>query len=243
MTIPNVVAGFRVTGICPFNRNAISLPSEEPKKFNPEALPRTSGIKYIPLYSPVGSSQKKKFHDVGGGESSPFTSPNQFDRYKNCDFSLSHYSSTPVHLSRLGRSNNYSFDDLSAQSISPHCSMLERSSSEPCVDKHFPMTKQLSLKKFLNTPRPPCRHPTEKPKSSGRVLTSLESIKIMEEREEKKKEEARLKEERKRAREEKKLLRETLEKEKKARNEVLKSAKKKPSNGHKLGMCTCVYIK
>ena len=113
--------------------------------------------------------------------------------------------------------------------------MLERSSSEPCIDGHFSLTRQLSLKKFLNTPKPPCRLPTAKPKSSGRVLTSLENLKVMEEREEKKREEARLKEERKRAREEKKKLKEALEKEK-ARNEELKSGK---SNEHKSGTHTC----
>jgi hypothetical protein len=59
----NITAGFRVTGICPFNRKAISLPSEEPtktRKFNPEALPQATGIKYVPLYSPACSSQQKK---------------------------------------------------------------------------------------------------------------------------------------------------------------------------------------
>ena len=45
MTLPNIVAGFRVTGVCPFNRNAIRLPSEAPTKFDPEALPKSTGIK------------------------------------------------------------------------------------------------------------------------------------------------------------------------------------------------------
>lgn len=61
----------------------------------------------------------------------------------------------------------------------------------------FPLKKQLSLKKILNSSRPPCRLPTAKPKSSGRVLTSLENLKMIEVHEKKNREEARLKEERK----------------------------------------------
>ena len=41
MSLPNIEAAFQVTGVCPFNRNAISLPSREAMKttkFNPEAL-------------------------------------------------------------------------------------------------------------------------------------------------------------------------------------------------------------
>ena len=40
MTLPNIVAGFRVTGVYPFNRNAVCLPSEARTKFDPEALPK-----------------------------------------------------------------------------------------------------------------------------------------------------------------------------------------------------------
>lgn len=47
MSLSNIEAAFRVTGVCPFNRNAISLPSEEAMKttkFNPEALSQAIGI-------------------------------------------------------------------------------------------------------------------------------------------------------------------------------------------------------
>ena len=49
MTIKNIVAGFRVTGVCPLNRKAIELPfdSPEPTLFESEQLVQSTGIKYI----------------------------------------------------------------------------------------------------------------------------------------------------------------------------------------------------
>ncbi len=55
MTMRNVMAGFKTTGIYPFNRNAIKLPaSEEYKLFRRQEVPNENGIAYLPLYSPVG---------------------------------------------------------------------------------------------------------------------------------------------------------------------------------------------
>ena len=108
-----------------------------------------------------------------------------------------------MHLSQLGHNKNHLLNDSSIQSVPSDNSFLERSSSVPCITGHFALNKQLTLRKFLLTPRPPSKLPTVRPKLSGRVLISLENMKIMEERELKKKE-VRLKEECKKAREEKK---------------------------------------
>lgn len=52
MTIKNIKSGFRITGICPFDKDAIHLPGEERlEEFNPHSLPKQTGLKYIPLYS------------------------------------------------------------------------------------------------------------------------------------------------------------------------------------------------
>ena len=59
MTPSNVIAGFRCTGIFPFNRNAVNARSEKFKKFDPEALSRESRISYVPLFSPA----RAKHHD------------------------------------------------------------------------------------------------------------------------------------------------------------------------------------
>ena len=136
ISLANITAGFRVTDICPFNRNAISLPSEEPKsrKFNPEALPQATGIKYIPLYSPAHSKQKKHTGPSLGKNRSPPPSPvehDQSNRYDFSDYSLSHYSSTPMQLGQ----GKYPLLDESIQSIPSDNSLLERSSSEPCISE------------------------------------------------------------------------------------------------------------
>ena len=52
MTTKNIKGGFRITGICPFNPDAITLPGEDKlEQFNPQALAVQTGLKYIPLYS------------------------------------------------------------------------------------------------------------------------------------------------------------------------------------------------
>lgn len=44
----NIISGFKVTGVCPFDRNAIVVPDvEEP------SLPESSGLAYIPFHSPA----------------------------------------------------------------------------------------------------------------------------------------------------------------------------------------------
>ena len=47
MSIRNVISGFNVTGVYPVNRNALKLP-EDPR----ENLAVTTGLAFIPLYSP-----------------------------------------------------------------------------------------------------------------------------------------------------------------------------------------------
>ena len=59
MNMSNVIAGFRTTGIFPFNRNAL-LPvteSQTPSKFNPKSLCKGTKLKFIPVYSPCKANQ------------------------------------------------------------------------------------------------------------------------------------------------------------------------------------------
>ena len=53
MSMRNVLAGFKVSGICPFNREVLDVPEEQYECFNPEDFVKESGLKYIPLYSPM----------------------------------------------------------------------------------------------------------------------------------------------------------------------------------------------
>ena len=62
MTMTNVIAGFRTTGVCPFDRDVVkSKAALKPAEiFDPSVLPKETGSKFLPLYSPmVGTRQKE----------------------------------------------------------------------------------------------------------------------------------------------------------------------------------------
>ena len=63
MTMSNVIAGFRTTGIFLLDRSAVKskVLVDLAEVFNPRGLSKETGIKFLPLYSPlVGSSQREK---------------------------------------------------------------------------------------------------------------------------------------------------------------------------------------
>ena len=62
MTMTNVMAGFRTTGVCPFDRNAVKskTPLNPAKAFDPSVLPKETGIKFLPLYSPLVGTRRKE---------------------------------------------------------------------------------------------------------------------------------------------------------------------------------------
>ena len=60
MTMPNIIASFRKTGICPFDRNAIALPGDTVTSPKMESLAQKTGLAYIPLYSPALPRSMKK---------------------------------------------------------------------------------------------------------------------------------------------------------------------------------------
>ena len=60
----SIISGFRVTGVCPLNREAIKLPGDQYESFKPEALPQTSGLAYIPLYSPAPRRTQRELHHI-----------------------------------------------------------------------------------------------------------------------------------------------------------------------------------
>ena len=57
MTMTNIVAGFRTTGVFPFNCSAIQTCSKEYRR---ESLAQKTGLQFIPLYSPLGQKPKEK---------------------------------------------------------------------------------------------------------------------------------------------------------------------------------------
>ena len=60
MTIKNIKSGFKVTGIYPFNREAIVLPEEKFEQFKPQTLSTSSGLSYIPFYSPYHARRPQR---------------------------------------------------------------------------------------------------------------------------------------------------------------------------------------
>ena len=55
MTVKNVRGGFKVTGIYPFDRNAVSLPEDTPSS---PSLSKSANIPFIPLFSPAPSHRQ-----------------------------------------------------------------------------------------------------------------------------------------------------------------------------------------
>ena len=50
MTMTNIISGFKVTGICPFNREVLQLPGERFSSFEQQTLEEQTGLAHIPLY-------------------------------------------------------------------------------------------------------------------------------------------------------------------------------------------------
>ena len=61
MTMSNVLRGFRVTGVYPVNRNVVKIPAEPSKP----SLSESTGIAYIPLYSPARTPARARTNAAG----------------------------------------------------------------------------------------------------------------------------------------------------------------------------------
>jgi len=178
MTLKNIAAGFRITGIYPFNRDAIPIPDKEFTEFQPQDLIKSTGLKFIPLYSPSRLTS--------ASPSSPPSSPACI--------------STPLQKDRASWSDSSSLN----RSLSDSC-LIKISPQSSC---YLPVKRGRLLRKLMSTPRPPSQLPTKQKKSCGKVLTSREQLKILEDKEQKKQEEERQREERKKIREENKRIKE-----------------------------------
>ena len=187
-SMTNIVNSFQATGICPFNRHTIQLPEDDLNfsVFKPCNLPEKTNLAYIPLYSPAR----------------PTSHANLSKAY------LEHTSRhrVPIH-STPGRKRCLSPSFSSPVSFT---SALACSRSEPdLLDESMfapqPLPCATTISKFLIRPDPPSSLPTKRGKSAGKVLTSLENIKQMQQREKEKQAAALMKEERKRIREEKRI--------------------------------------
>lgn len=165
MTMKNITSGFKVTGVFPVDRSAVTLPQDiaQKKTFRPEALAIQSGLAYIPLYSPAPPKTRK-------------TTPAGMQSTSSSVHSTVLASSLNNSSSFLERSQ--SEDNLSIGNNSSYCMLSTQRSS--------------SVSNLLSTPIAPSKLPTKRLKSCGQVLTAADYMERMEEAEKVKKDKEKL---------------------------------------------------
>ena len=191
MTAKNIQAGFKISGVFPFNRHPFDLPEEKYKSFKPDEVVKKSKLRYIPLYSPAlhHSKDASKDNDCSSDEA---TDENSY-----------------AEASQTSRRRSVSESSLCDVSFrTPDNSRPLTPDLNKCM---MPVKRVSRQKKYLITPTPPRKSKVSsaRPKPSGRVLTSAESIKLMEEKERKKQEKINEKEKRRHLREENKRNKES----------------------------------
>ena len=183
MTRGNIISGFRFCGIYPLNPDSFLARSDggAPEK----QLGETSGVKFIPLYSPVRPRHRER-------DTHPHVNSEDFQLDESLDDSQM-YSPHQSLMSSFEQ-QGYSHDE----------SMVREYSDREV----YTLPKKNALSLILKHPEPPVKRDIPPKKCSAKVLTSSEHIQIMEEKERLKKEKEELKEQRKKIREEKKLQKE-----------------------------------
>ena len=198
----NIVAGFRTTGVYPCDRTA--LRQVKPPSFDPAKLGEKMGLKFIPLYSPFHpphqhTHRSPRFTDEMIRFQQRFEEGYDLvhDEAYNQWVQLYHPSHQSSPISPPDRASvaahlhfEQSFDDPleneSTSALSTTTESYQRHTS-PSSDKSNILSHSSVLSKFLTNAAPEICMPAARPKTSARVLTSLENIKIMEEKERQKK--------------------------------------------------------
>ena len=223
ITIGNIMAGFATTGIYPLNRDAIlsrcttAIPSSSLE----------SNLTFIPMYSPMPARRHHQSPKISFTDEELFTFNKWFeegydlicdDRY-NQWLRIEHPEEASILL-------NVPFTPDSSPYVQSE-SHPTKSLDQVCMPSGEPKT----LEKFFTYPEPPTKKILT-PKPCGRVLTSVENMKILheiqrkqrakEEREEKKKAKAEAAKELHKLREEKRITKQK-EKEQKEKGRRIKS--------------------
>ena len=193
MTMTNIISGFRCTGICPFDRSAIRPVQSS---YNPTSLAERTGLKFIPLCSPARS-------DVGCCES--FSEEDVRSYSHRFDHSLYDRSVRKYDPEVLrSTENDDGEDDISQRSLSPDFEDTPTQKLSFDDASHPLLQRQTTLAKTLaKIPKPKIKYPCLNDKKVGRVLTSADNLRIIEEKENEKQESIRKKEERRLDREKK----------------------------------------
>jgi len=185
MTSKNIMAGFKTTGVYPTDRKAILLPGAF--KSSRPTLGERSGLKYIPLYDPSHSvsSPGKEVH-FSDAELQRFEV-----RFEN-GYDLAHDNRYNLWLKNYSQlAFNISPDSPEIPSPTPPFSPSSEhdfpTDSEPSSssdDGYTPLQANKVLSGALKYPSPVSKQrPEVGEKVTARVLTSIDSLRAMEEKE------------------------------------------------------------
>ena len=236
MTMQNIIAGFRTTGVFPFDPSVILAP-KKPKR-RPSLAERT-GLQFIPLYSP--SSRKLDTTAVAN------FSPNEIARFQvrfeeGYDIPDQRYEQ----WLQMYHPQDSLPPDLCTPPVEPDASVnLSLSTTSSCEDCCQSLPRSSDLAKLLADQAPTVKYPQPQELSySSRVLTSSENLLKIQEKEKKKQEEAEEKQRKKLEREQKRLAKEeekqrkALERERKRLEKESKSKNRgKQLSAQPTGLC------
>ena len=237
MTTPNLISALKITGVYPINRYAIDILSTTPKKsFQPEALGKKTGLAFIPLYSPAAPkcscSSRSSSDQMSSDDDFTIEERTRFRKRFIEGYDILTDKRYNLWLQNFCNSNTStdltsSTDLPPASSTSSACLPSPVSSIATSSNLLFGegIPRVSTLKKILKPPQPEIAKPPNYPRNCGKVLTSAENLKIMQDKERLKSE---MLAEKERKRQERERKKERLEeaKKKKRREKERKRRKK-----------------
>ena len=205
MTIPNAMAAFHTTGIYPFNRSAIQVMDNTPPVNDQRSLCAKTGLAFIPLYSPARSERSERSEHLTKRHTET-----QFTEDEIARFTL-----------RYEEGYDIASDDRYNTWLAQYDSAAPSNSSRSNLLLGEGWNSRSILRAVTQLPEPPIVRSLSYEDKCGKVLTSVENRKIIEEKQRQKQQKQREKEERKEERLRKRA-------EKLAEQERKKKERKKP---------------
>lgn len=216
MTMPTIMSGFRITGVYPFNRNAIQVVDTTPAMKNSKSLAEKNGLAFIPLYSPARSKKSMPVElEHSSHEASPSFSEQEIAKF----------------IRRYEEGFNITSDARYNKWLQQYkaCQNPDVSTESSVPDLHQPSNLLLggnrstrsALENILQCYQPGFHSRHDYVKNSAKVLTSSENKKLIEEKEQLKLAKEAEKKERQLQREKKRAEKQ----EEKRRKELLKASK------------------
>ena len=184
MTIKNIMASFRTTGIFPLDQNKVlSLVNSVISTESPVSTP--GGLTYLPLLTPMPSPKQKLVYDpdFSNAEIALFTERFQKNYKGNDDrysLWLDMYHTASVQLDGAVTLESSNFHTPSRD----HKQLKSKSTATSTAAVAKPSN---IFEKLFTLPSPPPKHPTLKEKGSSQVLTSAEGLKLLDEKKKRKK--------------------------------------------------------